>query len=395
MSLFDRIFGERPKLKKQITQTFQTFTAYTPTFTSWEGGVYESEQIRAAIDARARHISKLKVIFEGSAKKTFTTYAKRRPNEYMTWAQFLYRVSTILDVQGSAFICPIIDRYNEIGGYYPVLPSRCEVVTINGAEWLRYQFNNGQIGAVELSRCGILTKHQYRDDFFGEKATPVLKALEVIHLNREGIKRGIKDAPKLQFTARLTNFRDPEDMAEEQKAFAAGLEGDTGAFTLFPSTYDSIQRVKSEPYVVPKDEADRIDAQIKNYYGVNDKVMRNEAVGDELDAFFDGAVEPFAIQLSEVLTRMTFTDNEQSYGARVEIAPNRLQYMRTSDKIAFIREMGDRGLMTVNEIRELLNYPTVANGDTRPARGEYFFIGEDGTILKKDNNETETETEAE
>lgn len=384
MSLFDRIFGLRPTIKKQVEQTFRSFTTYSPVFTSWGGAIYESELVRAAIDAKARHMAKLKVRFEGGALPKLVNYARKRPNDYMTWSQFLYRIVTILEVQNSAIIAPIIDSHNELAGYYPILPSRCEIVTINGIEWLRYHFSSGDCGAVELSRCGILTKHQYKDDFFGDKNTALVVSLEMLDMNTQAIKLGIKNAPKLQFMARQSNFRDEEDVETERKAFAKRLKEDDGAFTLFPNTYDNIQRIKSEPYTVPEKEAENIRTSVMCYFGVSEKVMMNSASADELSSFYDGAIEPLAIQMSEVFCRMTFTDNEQARGARVVLAPDRLQYMRWSEKIAFVRDMSDRGLITLNEGRALLNYDDIDGGDVRPARGEYYFIDSDGNVSGKD-----------
>ena len=61
MGLFDSLF--RPARAKESQRAlqeargfFQTLTAYAPVFTNWGGCVYESEIVRAAIDARARHI---------------------------------------------------------------------------------------------------------------------------------------------------------------------------------------------------------------------------------------------------------------------------------------------------------------------------------------------------
>ena len=59
MGLIDRLFG-KPKAMPAGESYFDTFTAYTPTFTSWGGKIYESELVRAAVDARARHVAKLK-----------------------------------------------------------------------------------------------------------------------------------------------------------------------------------------------------------------------------------------------------------------------------------------------------------------------------------------------
>ena len=58
MGLFNKVFKDS---KGNAADFFQTFTGYTPIFTSWNGAVYESELVRAAIHARATHISKLSV----------------------------------------------------------------------------------------------------------------------------------------------------------------------------------------------------------------------------------------------------------------------------------------------------------------------------------------------
>lgn len=56
MGLFEKIF-KRPRPRGQPEGYFRTFTGYMPAFTSWGGEIYESELVRAAIHARATHIS--------------------------------------------------------------------------------------------------------------------------------------------------------------------------------------------------------------------------------------------------------------------------------------------------------------------------------------------------
>ena len=68
-SLFDKIFRpdkarESERALNDARNFFQTLTAYQPVFTNWNGAIYESLAVRAAIDARARHISKLKPQFQ-------------------------------------------------------------------------------------------------------------------------------------------------------------------------------------------------------------------------------------------------------------------------------------------------------------------------------------------
>ena len=78
MGLFQKIF--RPEKNKDSAQAlkqaegfFRTLTAYRPTFRDWHGQIYESELVRAAIDARARHISKLAITIQGAAQPALQT----------------------------------------------------------------------------------------------------------------------------------------------------------------------------------------------------------------------------------------------------------------------------------------------------------------------------------
>ena len=387
MGLFDRLFG-RQKVLRDAT-TFQTLTAYQPVFYSWGGQIYESERVRAAIDARARHISKLDIKFEGTALPTLKTRMKSAPNDFMTWSQFFYRVSTICDNLSTAFILPII-RQGEMLGYYPVLPSNCGIVESDGVLYMRYQFNNGQIGAVELSRCGLVTKYQFRDDFFGTPNTALGSTMQLICLQDQGIQEAIKSSASFRFMARLSNFKNEDDLALEQKNFTEkNFKSDAGGMLLFPNTYTDIKQITSQPFTVDADQMKLINENIYNYFGVNEKILQNSANGDELDAFFNGCIEPFAIQLSQVMTNMTFTQKEQSYGNYIVITANRLQYMSVDKKIQMAQQMGDRGLMTINEIRELFNYAPLPDGDRATIRGEYYFVDDKLNTTEETTEEDE------
>ena len=115
-----------------------------------------------------------------------------------------------------------------------------------------------------------------------------------------------------------------------------------------------------------------IKENVCSYFGVSEAVMQGTAKSEELDAFFNSSIEPFAIQLSEVMTKMAYTLQEQSYGNQVLITANRLQYMNTSQKVQMVQQLADRGMMTVNEGRELFNYAPIEGGDETMIRGEYY-----------------------
>lgn len=388
MSLFDKIFRPAEAEKsndalREAQSLFQTLTAYQPVFTNWGGAIYESEIVRAAIDARARHISKLKVEVVGTANPQLQVKLRQGPNQWQTWSQFLYRVSTILDVNNTAFIVPVFDERMAITGMYPVLPTMCTLVEYNGEIWLRYQFSNGQTAAVEFRKCAILTKHQYRDDFFGASNYPLKETMQLIHIQNQGIEEGVKNAATFRFMAQLANFAKPEDLAKERARFTAenlSSESESGGFLLFPNTYKDIKQIDVKPYAIDAEQMKQIRENVFNYFGVNEDVLQNKAKGEELEAFFDGCIEPFAIQFSEAVTKALFSERERAQGSYLIANANRLQYMSVTQKVQMAKELGDRGAILIDEIRELFNYAPLPNGagQVAPIRGEYKATDELG-----------------
>lgn len=388
MGLFDTLFPKKA-VQKQLNGYWKTLTAYTPTFTNWNGQLYESELVRSAIDARARHISKLKVEMLGSAQPQLKTQIRKRPNSFQTWSQFLYRLSTILDMQNTAFIVPMLNKSLEIVGYYPVLPTNCEVMKDSvGNAWLRYTFGSGDKAAIELDRCGIMTKFQYQDDLFGSSNYALEETMRLIDIQNQGIKEAIKNSATYRFMAQVNNFLNADDLANERRRFSEenfSSESRGGGLLLFPNTYKDIQQIKATPYTVDAEQRKLIEKNIYNYFGVNEDVLQNKTIGDSWNAFYEGCIEVFAIQLSEVLSKMSFTSTELGFGSEFIVSANRLQYMSNADKLNVSAQMADRGIMTINEIREIWNLPSVEGGDARTIRGEYYQIDESGE--EKNENE--------
>lgn len=375
MSLFDWLFGNRKEPRGEYKGSFKMLNAYEPRFTTWGGSLYEQQLVRAAINARATHISKLAVQVIGSAKPALKNKLEKGPNEFQTWSQFLYRLSTILDVHNTAFITPILDQYGEVSGVYSPLPDKCEIVQYGKTPYLRYHFSTGDTAAIELENCGIMTKYQYRHDLMGENNHALFPTMELINIQNQGIEEGVKSAATYRFMAQLSNFSKAEDLAKERKRFTAenfSREAEAGGLLLFPNTYQGIKQIDVKPWVVDADQMNMIQKNVYEYFGVNENILQNKVYGNEWSAFYEGAIEPFAIQFSEVMTRMLFTFREQSTGNRVMATSNRLQYMSNSDKLNVSAQLLDRGILSLNDCREIWNLPPVEGGDARIIRGEYY-----------------------
>lgn len=394
MGLFEKIFPNKTAAAKNVEVFFQTLNGYTPVFKNWNGAIYEALLVRASVDALARNTGKLKPEISGSAKPKLQTQLAKRPNRYQTWYQFLYRCRTICEVDTTLCIVPTMDEYGGITGVYPVIPSGCEVVESNGQEYLKYHFRNGKNAAIELNKCAIITRFQYTDDFFGAGNDPMNETMDLITIQNQGIKEGVKSGASFRFMAQSSNFMDPEDLKKEQKRFSNSLK-ERGGFLLFPNIYKDVKQIDSKPYIPDAKQQEMIENNVFDYFGVNKDVLQNKCVGDSWSAFYEGGIEPFSIQLSECLTKMLFTETEQAHGAEIMFTSNRLQYMSNADKLKVSSQMSDRGVMNRDEVRDIWNLPPLPNGEGQvyTIRGEYHNATDQLEIDDETDDEEEKSNE--
>jgi len=375
MGLFEKIF-RRPSAE-QVRGYFKMLSGYTPIFTSYEGGVYEMELTRAAIHAFATQCSKLKPEFHGNAYKELGKRLQFKPNSFMDTSKFLYRLATIFSVQNTAFIVPITDDTGEhVTGYYPILPSICEVVEYQGQPWIRYTFSTGQKAAIEFERVGILTQFQYKHDFFGEHNGALYPTMQLIHTQNQGIIEGVKQSANIRFMAKLANIFKAADITAERKRFTEenlSYENNSGVL-IFDNKYADVKQIISRPFIIDPAQMEFIKANVYDYFGINEKILQNNFNEDEWNAFYEGKIEPFAIQLSLVMSNMTFTERELAFGNQIIFTANRLQYASNTSKLNIVTQLFDRGMLTHNEGREIFNMSPIDDGDKYYIRKEYAEV---------------------
>ena len=392
MSLINKIFGNSTMVPKKAKGFFKLLDGYVPVFKTWNGCLYESELVRSSIDARARHISKLSFDTFGSAQEKLKTQLRTSPNPWQPWSQFFYRLSTILDVKNTAFIVPIFGEFGQTIGISNICPEKWELLDVSGEPWIRFYFKSGDKGALKLSEVGILTKFQYENDYFGSDNDALTDTMDLITIQRQGIGEYTKNASSYRFMAKVNNFSDPDDLAEERQRFDKDnfQNKNGGGLLLFPNTYENISQIQQQNLSINPKETELIQTNIFNYFGVNLKILQNSALGDDLDAFFNGAIEPFSIQFSDVLTLMLFTPKEIACGNKIFITANRLQYMSVEKKILMAQQLGDRGAILIDEIRALFHYAPLPDnaGQHAPIRGEYYMVDK-GKESKEDSKDEE------
>ena len=374
MGAFSKLFGKL-KVKKQLGDFFAMLDGYSPVFTSYDGGVYEMELTRACIHTFATHCSKLQPEVTGPDPEGIKALLDGKPNLFMTSAQFLYKAATIYDAQNTCFIVPILDSFDRIVGYYPVAADMTELREQNGEPFLVYTFSNGEKAAIELERVGVISKYLYRNDLLGEDNSALTPTLQLLATQNQGIEEGIKNSASFRFMATIGNLTKGKDLARERENWVKeNLGADAGGLALFPSTYTNVQQIQSAAKIVDPEQLRIIQDRACTYFGTNEDILLNKAVGDGWSAFYEGKVEPFAIQLSQAMTCMTYSHNEQTRGNAIVWSSNRLQYMTNADKLQVSSQMFDRGILSTNDVMDIWNLPHVEDGDKRYIRKEYTEI---------------------
>ena len=396
MGAFDKLF-RRPKVAKQVNGYFQMLDGYTPIFTNYDGGVYEMELTRSCIHTFANHCSKLQPKVSGPDKRGLQALLDGRPNPFMTSAQFVYKVATIYEAKNTCFIIPVLDLYDRIVGFYPVNPTQTEIIDVGGEPWLRYRFQNGEYAAMELARCGVVSKYLYKSDISGENNEALRPTLQLLNVQNQGIAEGIKNSASFRFMATAANFSKGTDLAKERMRWTEeNLGSGNGGLALFPNTYANVQQIQSTAKIVDPEQMQLIQTRVLNYFGCNEEVLQNKTVGDEWSAYYEGKIEPFAIQLSQAMTCMSFTKNEQTRKNAIVWSANRLQYMTNADKLQVSSQMFDRGVMSLNDIMDIWGLPHVPDGDKRYIRKEYTEISQLDEVsqLQEQLSATQAELEA-
>lgn len=382
MGAFDFLF-KRPKVAHQVNGYFKMLDGYTPIFSSYDGGVYEMELTRSCIHTFANHCSKLQPNIEGADLRGVKALLNGKPNPFMTTAQFVYKAATIYDAKNTCFIAPVLDKHDKLIGYYPVNSQQTEIIDVKGEPFLRYRFKSGQWAAIELSRCGVVSKYLYNSDIVGENNAALQPTLQLMSMQNQGIAEGIKNSASFRFMATVNNFAKSKDLAKERQNWVAdNLGADSGGLALFPNTYTNVQQIQSHAKVVDEEQMKLIQTRVLNYFGCNEDVLQNKVNGDAWAAYYEGKIEPFALQLSQALTVMTYTELERKRGNAIVWSANRLQYMTTEEKKEVSTQLFDRAILSINMVMDIWSLPHVPDGDKRYIRKEYIEISQLDDVTK-------------
>ena len=131
--------------------------------------------------------------------------------------------------------------------------------------------------------------------------------------------------------------------------------------------------MQTNQYTVDSAQMAQIKENVFNYFGTNEKILQNNFTSDEWGAYYEGKIEPFAIEASLVHTNMKFTPHEIAFGNDIIFEANRLQYASNKEKLEIVTQLFDRGFISHDQGLEIFNMAGLGAGvgDKRYIRKEY------------------------
>ena len=366
--ILDKILGRGHEAAASAYETVGA-KPYTVGFT---GSMYQQVLVRSVIERIAVACSNLKPSIHGNARPRIRRAIETSPNQFQTWPQFLKRCATLFYNNTTICIIPVYKPGTQVqSGFYPIPLANGEVVEYAGEYWLRWTDIDGEPRAVELKYVAIVTRFQYISDWFGD-GNILASTLSMLKAQEDAQKQSINDSAQLRFIGQLQGQVREEDMIDKRDRFAKGnLSGENRTpLMVYDNTFTNIEQLKAQNWTIPSEEMDRIENNVFDYFGINRRILQNNYDENAWDAFYEGCVEPFALALSEAMTKATFTMRERPAN-RIEFSSNRMEYASAASKRNMGKDMTDRALMQVNEVREMLQLPPVPGGDIFILRGEY------------------------
>lgn len=203
--------------------------------------------------------------------------------------------------------------------------------------------------------------------FMGTAPDDQLKnTLELIDTTGEALRSVVRNSSNLKGYLKYTNFIDEEELKKKVKEFqnAYMSVSNSGGIAGLDNSME-FHEIKQTAPNIPVIQSQYLRENVYRYYGVNEKILTSTFTEAEWNSFYENVIEPISIQLSLEFTFKLLSERERGFGNKVIFTANRLQYATLQTRMTIGGALYDRGIITINELRELMYYEPIEGGDVR------------------------------
>lgn len=343
-------------------------------FTQFSGNAYESDIYRSAVDSIARNVAKIKLVhvvtIDGNRKggdNSLNRILQVRPNPYMTSYDMIYKLVTHYYLYNNAFAYLQKDENGKLTGIYPLSPVNMEYLTdLTGELYCRFFFAGDKQVTLPFRDVFTIRRFYNSNDLLGDRNTAILNTLDLAHAQNEGIANSIKSSATIKGILKYNQILSPENLKKEKEDFIKDYLSisNNGGIAALDSKMDYVP-LEIKGAVIDSEQILAIKQKIYDYLGVSEKIVNSTYNEEEWSAFYESVIEALGVQISLELMEKIFTQREQAFGNSIIMEANRLQFASNATKVNVIKELMPLGLFTVNQALEILNLPSVEDGDRR------------------------------
>ena len=383
MGFFSKLFGN----SKKITKT-NFMNLFTPFFASFGDDITTSNAVTESINSITKHASKLKMahyrlndknkLIQG--RNTLNYILQYRPNPVENGSDFLEKAMYHWLVSNNVFIylhfipSNVFEGKEVLDSLWIIDPSNTNVTIKENQEiYLTFAINNEtQMITTSVENVAVIKRMVGKDEFFGSSNDNIKKVLNIINMNYQGIENAIKSSAFIRFIVESVTVLSDDKKKKKALEFNEDfLNAAKNGGVIFTDATSKITPITNTPKYSDGGEMDRFYESVYNYFGTNKKIISGNFTDVEWNSFFESTLEVFINKMEIELTKKLFTQNEVAYGNKIIIQVDKIQSMSITSRLNIIKEVKEVGMLTINEMRELVYLPPVEDGDIREVSLNY------------------------
>ena len=417
MEWFDRLFRRKPKGAKLA----QTMNGYAPIYTQFGTNIYASDVVQQCLKCIVDEIKKLNprhIRYNGSDPVPIRTSSIQRvlddPNELMTTSEFLEKVTWLLLMNYNAFIIPtyytwVDDKTGEerrrYESLYPIKPNQVNFIEdASGRLFTEFIFNNGYTSTVPYDDV-IHIKYNYSvNEYMGGNEvgqpdhTPLLSTVDLNRQLLDGIAKAMKASYAVNAVVKINTLLDDGKIENALRDLERKLQNNESGF-LPIDMKSEFTPIEHKSDIVDAETLEFIDKKILRNWGISLPILTGDYTKEQYEAFYQKALEPIILSMSQAFTKKVFTRREKSFGNCIELYPKDLIFMTVTQTLEMISTLAPQGGGYVNEYRRWLGLEPLPELEGKrfmslnwidANNAEQYQVGENINVDVVDENKTES-----
>lgn len=367
MGLFDKLRRFMPKNHRYA----QMLNGYTPIFSQFGTNIYASDVVQQALKCIVDEMSKLKPMHIRRVGNDYIPVndslqdVLENPNPLMTTSEFLEKTMWLLLLNYNVFILPTYYEWKDekgnkkryFDGLYPLKPTQVDFIEdASSTLYVKLTFENNFETTIAYSDIIHIRYNFSVNEYMGgdETGQPdhsgILSTLQLNKTLLDGIAKSMKASYAVNGVVKANTMIDGDKKEAALRELEEKLKNSESGFLLTDLKSEFIP-LQHDIQLVDEATLKFIDSKILRNWKVPLPILTGEFDKSQYSAFYQSALEPFILKISQAITKKVFTDREKSYGNEVRLYPEDLVFMTVDQTLEMVNMLSNTGALYENEKR--------------------------------------------